>query len=46
MIRRKTDRPLAGAVLAALAIAAMISVTIGPPPTHKKVGDHQSIARH
>ncbi|MGF6309172.1 hypothetical protein ABIB82_002775 [Bradyrhizobium sp. i1.8.4] len=40
------DQPLAGAILTAIVIAAVVWATIGPPPGHKKIGNqHQSIAR-
>ncbi|WP_283807897.1 hypothetical protein [Bradyrhizobium macuxiense] len=41
----KNDRPLGGAIVAALAIAAVVWATIGPAPTHKRVLNHQPIAR-
>jgi hypothetical protein len=40
------DQPLAGTLLTAVVIAAVVWATIGPPPAHKKVGSqYQSIAR-
>ncbi|ERF85798.1 MULTISPECIES: hypothetical protein [Bradyrhizobium] len=40
------DQPLAGAILTAMVIAAVVWATIGPAPLHKKVGSqHQTVAR-
>ncbi|WP_283806238.1 hypothetical protein [Bradyrhizobium viridifuturi] len=40
------DRPLAGAIVTAMVIAAVVWATIGPPPAHKKVnGQPQTVAR-
>lgn len=41
-----SDQPLAGAILTAMVIAAVVWVTIGPPPGHKKVSSQpQTVAR-
>ncbi|WP_407152007.1 hypothetical protein [Bradyrhizobium sp. ORS 86] len=40
----KDDHPLRGALLAAVAIAAVVWATIGPAPAHKAVLHHQTIA--
>lgn len=40
------DQPLAGAILTAMVIAAVVWATIGPAPLHKKVGSqHKTVAR-
>lgn len=40
------DQPLAGAILTAALIAAVVWVTIGPPPGHKRVSSQpQTVAR-
>ncbi|WP_280984455.1 MULTISPECIES: hypothetical protein [unclassified Bradyrhizobium] len=41
----KNDHPLRGAILAALAIAAVVWATIGPAPAHKTVLNRQAIAQ-
>ena len=39
-------QPLVGAILTAMVIAAVVWVTIGPPPGHKEVSSqHQTVAR-
>ena len=40
------DQPLVGAILTAVVIAAMVWVTIGPPPGHERVSGYpQTVAR-
>lgn len=42
----KSDQPLAGAILTAMAIATVVWATIGPPPGHNKVSSqHPMVAR-
>jgi hypothetical protein len=39
------DQPLAGAILTAMVIAAVVWATLGPPPVHDKVShEHQAVA--